>query len=214
MPGSWKAGALDAVESAAEVPEAAAEEDVVSDGFGLPPAAFAADGVVPTAEAEGEGAEVVDAESAAAVAVPNTTDEGTAETPFTTTPDWVAAEEALAEADDAVADAVAEADCVESIENGIEEAPLTMTPDWLAVAVATEADAESDVPALEDALAAEVETALSVAVLEEAPTVSVDCEFDEAVDEAELSLVDTLADALEVTDWEDESVATEEDAEL
>lgn len=87
LPGNWKAGALDAAESAAEVPEAAAEE-LVADGFGLPPAAFTASGVVPSAEAEGEGADV-DAESAAAVpvavaaaVVPKTTEEGTAETPW------------------------------------------------------------------------------------------------------------------------------------
>ena len=73
MPGSWNAGALDAAESAAEVPDAVAEEDV-SEGFGLPPAAFTGDAA--TAEAEGEAAA-----SAAAVAVPKTTEEGTAETP-------------------------------------------------------------------------------------------------------------------------------------
>ena len=80
-----------------------------------------------------------------------------------------------------VTDAVADAVWVESMESGIEERPyiirkplslflykqmrksltLIMTADWLAVAVATEAEAESDAPALEDALAAEVETAYS-----------------------------------------------------
>lgn len=87
LPGSWNAGGLDAAESAADVPEAA-EEELVADGFGLPPAAFTASGVVPSAEAEGEGADVDDAESAAAVPVavtaaevPKTTEEGTAETP-------------------------------------------------------------------------------------------------------------------------------------
>ncbi len=58
LPGSWKGGGeLEAAESAAEVPDGPVELGL-SEGLGLPPAAFAGDGVLSVGEAEGVGVTV------------------------------------------------------------------------------------------------------------------------------------------------------------
>jgi len=93
-PGSVNAGVLVAAESAADVPEAEAED---GEGLGLPPAAFAGTADDPAADTVADAAdpEADAAEAAVAALTVGTADAAMEETPLTTTPDSAAAEEAL-----------------------------------------------------------------------------------------------------------------------
>lgn len=144
LPGSVNAGELDDAESAAEVPEGAAEESEEVEGegvgFGLPPAALAGTADGPS--------EVDDAAAVGAALTVGAADAGMLETPLTTTPGSVAAEEALlGTAWDALGLAGAEAgeeEAGDTVGMAVTvDTPLTTTPDSLTGATEDEADGDT-----------------------------------------------------------------------